>query len=374
MKLPRKPARLSALRRPVLRMQLTLLYSGLFVGLLVAVLLATGTLIRRSSMRAPGAAAAVAPNAGTVHQFDPGPALIALIAAVVALAVAWWLAGRFLRPLRAITTTAQEISATNLHRRLDLSGPDDELTELGRTLDDLFGRLEASFESQRHFVANASHELRTPLAGQRTLLQVALADPDADTPSLRSSCEQALALGDQQERLIDALLTLATSERGVEHWESFDLAEVAERVVSSRHAEAERREITIDAALAETPASGDPSLVESLVANLVDNALRHNITAGRVEISTTPSAGRANISLSNTGAVIPPDAVDRLFQPFQRLGRERIRLTEGHGLGLTIVRAIADAHGAALTGRARPDGGLEIEVSLPAPREPQRTG
>jgi len=373
--LPRKPAWLWALRRPVLRMQLTLLYSGLFIGLLAAVLLATGTLIRRSAMRAPrGAAGSVRDAAATVHQFEPGPALIALGAAVVALAVAWWLAGRFLRPLRAITTTAQEISATNLHRRLDLSGPDDELTELGRTLDDLFGRLEASFESQRHFVANASHELRTPLAGQRTLLQVALADPGADTQSLRSSCEQALALGDQQERLIDALLTLATSERGVEHWESFDLAEVASNVVASRHQEAERREIRIAAALAAAPASGDESLVEILVANLVDNALRHNMARGRLDISTTTKAGRASISLSNTGAVIAPDAVDRLFQPFQRLGRERIRLTEGHGLGLAIVRAIADAHGAAITGRARPDGGLEIEVSLPAPAKPQSAG
>jgi signal transduction histidine kinase len=370
--LPRKPASLLALRRPVLRMQLTLLYSGLFIGLMVAVLLATGTLIRRSEMRALGGATGSGQPGATVHHFDAGPALIALIAAVVALAVAWWLAGRFLRPLRAITTTAQEISATNLHRRLDLNGPDDELTELGRTLDDLFARLEASFESQRHFVANASHELRTPLAGQRTLLQVALADPEADARSLRSSCEQALALGDQQERLIDALLTLATSERGVEHWESFDLAEVASNVVQSRHDEADRRDITIAAALAQTLASGDPDLVTSLVANLVDNALRHNMSGGRIDISTTTKAGRASICVSNTGAVIPPDAVDRLFQPFQRVGNERLRRMEGHGLGLAIVRAIADAHDAALTGRARADGGLEIEVSLPAPKNPQR--
>jgi signal transduction histidine kinase len=368
MRLGRKPASLLELRRPVLRMQLTLLYSGLFVGLLVAVLLATGTLIRRSEMRAPRGGVGGAQQAAGVHHFDSGPALIALIAALVAVAVAWWLAGRFLRPLRAITTAAQEISATNLHRRLDLNGPDDELTELGRTLDGLFGRLESSFESQRHFVANASHELRTPLAGQRTLLQVALADPDADAQSLRSSCEQALALGDQQERLIDALLTLATSERGVEHWEPLDLAEIAKRVVQSRDEEAERRDVTIHAALAEAPASGDLSLVESLAANLLDNALRHNITGGRVDISTATEAGRASISLRNTGAPIPPDAVDRLFQPFQRLGHERIRRIEGHGLGLTIVRAIADAHGAALTGRARPDGGLDIEVSFPAPQ------
>jgi signal transduction histidine kinase len=369
MQLRQKGMSLFHLGRPVLRVQLTLLYSGLFVGLLAAVLLATGVLFHRSQMRAPPGA--TAQHSASAHQFDFGPALIALVAVVVALAVAWWLAGRFLRPLRAITTTAQEISATNLHRRLSLNGPDDELTELARTLDDLFGRLEASFESQRHFVANASHELRTPLAGQRTVLQVALADPDANTQSLRSTCEQALQLGAQQERLIDALLTLATSERGVEHWEPFDLGETAESIVLSRQHEAERQDIQIDAALTESAATGDPSLVESLVANLMDNALRHNMTGGRVEISTTTKAGRANISMRNTGAVIPPDEVERLFQPFQRLGDERIRLADGRGLGLAIVHAIATAHGATLTARARPEGGLDVEVSFPTPANSQ---
>ena len=156
---------------------------------------------------------------------------------LVALLVALWIAGRFLRPLRAMNTTAHEISATNLHRRLGIDGPEDELlTGLGRTLDDLFGRPEASFESQHHFVANASHELRTPLAGHRTLLQVALADPDATIEGLRAACEEALQLGDQHEQLIDALLTLANSERGVERREQFDLSEVAESVLLSRRA------------------------------------------------------------------------------------------------------------------------------------------
>jgi signal transduction histidine kinase len=375
MQLRHKVPLLFHLGRPVLRVQLTLLYSGLFVALLAVVLLATGVLFGGnqwripfrvySSQQAPAGASAAAQQTGPAHQFVVGPALISLVAVAVALLVAWWLAGRFLRPLRAITTTAQEISATNLHRRLGLNGPDDELTELGRTLDDLFGRLQSSFESQRHFVSNASHELRTPLAGQRTLLQVALADPDADAHSLRSTCEEALQLGAQQERLIDALLTLATSERGVERWEPFDLGKLADNVVLSRRQEAERRHIHVDAAPTETPATGDPSLVESLVANLVDNALRHNQAGGRVEVSTTTTAGRASISVSNTGALIPPDEVDRLFQPFQRLGDERIRLTDGHGLGLAIIRAIATAHGATLTARSRPEGGLDIEVSFP---------
>jgi signal transduction histidine kinase len=350
------------LRRPILRVQLTLLYSGLFLGVLAAVLLATNVLFVRSSARAgtnPGVQ-----QATTTHQFDFGPAVLGLIAAAVALAGAWWLAGRFLRPLRAITTTAQEISATNLNRRLSLSGPDDELTELGKTLDELFGRLEASFESQRHFVANASHELRTPLAGQRTLLQVALADPDASIDALRAACEEALQLGEQQERLVDALLTMATSERGVEQWESFDLGLLTDRVLFGRRQEAERRGIRIDASLVPATAIGDPRLVESLVANLVDNAVRHNRDGGNVEILTVSAPGRASLSVRNTGPVVSAVDVERLFQPFQQTGNERVRHGEGHGLGLAIVHAIATAHGAKVIARPGPEGGLEIEVSF----------
>ena len=212
---------------------------------------------------------------------------------------------RFLRPLRTITATAQDISASNLRRRLSLDGPDDELTELGATLDDLFGRLEASFESQRHFVANASHELRTPLAGQRTLLQVALADPDADAQALRSACEEALQLSGQQEQLIDALLTLATSERGVESWQRFDLAELTRDIVHSRRPDAERHGVHIDASLDKAHAVGDPDLVQSLVANLLDNAIRHNIADGTVEVSTSPRP----MALASRSAT--PDASSR---------------------------------------------------------------
>jgi signal transduction histidine kinase len=347
----------------VLRVQLTLLYSGLFIGLLAAVLLAAGVLIHRSATRARPGAVAVAGGGG--RQFDVGPALIALAAVAVALVVAWWLAGRFLRPLRTMTATAQEISATNLGRRLGVNGPDDELTELGRTLDELFARLQASFESQRRFVANASHELRTPLAGQRTLLQVALADPDADAGRLRSTCEEALALGAQQERLIDALLTLATSERGVERWEPVDLGELAAEIVAGRRHEADARGVTVELVLGDGDASGDRRLIESLIANLVDNAIRHNRTGGRVEISTATRDGRARVAVSNSGATISPEAVDRLFQPFQRLGEDRVRVAGGHGLGLAIVHAIAVAHDAPLVARARPGGGLEVAVSFP---------
>lgn len=363
----RKVLTKDSLRRPPLRVQLTLLYAGVFLALVAAVLAVSGLLVGRSSQSAPGQHGGAASHVDGVgllagRHFNVGPAVVGFLAVLVALCLAWWIAGRFLRPLRVMNATAQEISATDLHRRLGVDGPVDELSELGRTLDDLFGRLEASFESQRHFVANASHELRTPLAGQRTLLQVALADPDASTETLRATCEEALQLGDQQERLIDALLTLATSERGVERWQPFDLGEVADAVLLGRRQEAERRGIHIDSDLVAAPAVGDPRLVESLLANLVDNAVRHNMTGGTIELSTVSAPARATFTVSNTGPVVPPAELERLFQPLQQIGSERVRHADGHGLGLAIVRAIAQAHGADVAARARPEGGLDIEV------------
>ncbi|MGI9005390.1 MAG: sensor histidine kinase [Streptosporangiaceae bacterium] len=213
--------------------------------------------------------------------------------------------------------------------------------------------------------------MRTPLTAERTLLQVALADPDASTQTLRSACQQVLALGDQQERLIEAMLTLAGSERGIARWEPFDLADIARQAIAERRQEAGRRSIRIDAELGAAPATGDPNLAVSLVANLADNAIRHNLDGGLVTISTSQADGLSVVSVSNSGAVIPAGEVDRLFQPFQRLGAERIRHTGGHGLGLAIVRAIAGAHGATLTASARPGGGLSISVSFPpSPRRP----
>ena len=284
-----------------IRLQLALLYAGVFVALGAALLGVSGLLVRTGSASgAPGSGSGSAQTAFNGRQFDVGPALVFLATVLIALALGWLIAGRFLRPLRTITATARDISASNLNRRLALSGRNDEFAELGETLDGLFRRLEASFQAQRHFVANASHELRTPLAAERTLLQVALADPDATAETLRSTCQQLLALGYQQERLIEALLTLASSERGIERWEPLDLAGIAGKVLLDLRQEAERRGIRIEAILAAAPATGDPSLVESLVANLVDNAIRHNRDGGRVEISTTITDGLAIVSVSNT--------------------------------------------------------------------------
>jgi signal transduction histidine kinase len=365
-----------ALRRPTLRAPMTLLYAAVICASGVALLgitqlLAPGLLQHGVRKGGPGQ-----PGPGTVTAGPPtripigsevfwADVVTLVIMAVVSLAAGWLIAGRFVRPLRAIITTARDISASNLHRRLGVRGRGDEFTELGETLDDLFGRLEASFQAQRHFIANASHELRTPLTAGRALLQVAIADPEPTVETLRATCEELVELGDQQERLIAALLALASSQRGIGQLECLDLADITRDVLLARRGDAERHGIHLSAALAATPVTGDPSLAESLVANLLDNAIRHNLPGGQVEISTALAAAGAVVSVSNTGALVPPDAVEDLFQPFRQLGTERTRRGEGHGLGLAIVRAIADAHGAALTARARPGGGLDIEVVFP---------
>ncbi|MGV9386972.1 sensor histidine kinase [Nonomuraea sp. NPDC003707] len=304
----------------------------------------------------------------SLPQLLMGSAVALVILIPVALALGWYVAGRFLHPLRAITSTAKVISAGNLDRRLDLGEPTDELTELGHTLDDLFARLQASFDAQRHFVANASHELRTPLAGLRTLLEVALADPDADTDTLRSACQEALALGGHQERLVQALLALATSERGVTRWDTFDLAHVVEGVLAARRDQA--AETGIDLAEHLTPAvtAGDPRLIESLVANLIDNAIRHNHADGQVKVTTQTSGTQVALTVTNSGPVIPDDQIQRLFQPFQKLAPDRNGRHDGYGLGLAIANAVTRAHHATLTTRARPEGGLAITVRFARPR------
>jgi len=344
-----------------LRLRLALLYGGVFLLLALAVL-AIPLLGVRATQHVGSAGPPVVTDPGLRLYSDLDVVLISVAVAVaLSLAVGWLLAGRLLRPLRAMVATARDISATNLSRRLRTGARDDEFSRLGQTLNALFARLEASFDSQRHFVANAAHELRTPLAAERTVLQVALADPEASVASLRAACAEVLALGEQQQQLIDALLTLAGSERGITRAEPFDLAEVAARVTAA---------VRIEAALGPAPASGDPRLAQRLVANLVGNALSHNVAGGWAAISTSAVAGRAVLRVVNSGPVIPPGEVERLFQPFQRLGDERVRRADGHGghgLGLAIVRAIAVAHGAELSALARPEGGLDITVTFAPP-------
>jgi signal transduction histidine kinase len=287
------------------------------------------------------------------------------IMSVFSIGLGWLVAGRVLRPLRTITATARRLSANNLNQRLALAGPDDELKELSDTFDGLLARLEASFAAQRQFVANASHELRTPLARQRTVMEVALADPERTVGSLGQACTQALAAGEQQERLIEALLTLARSQRGLDRREPVELAPATAATLRSRLPEAERRGITVAADLGLAVAMGDPRLAERLIANLIDNALRHNVPGGWVRIKSGSRPGYAFLAIANSGPVIAPAEVDRLFEPFQRLAGSRVT-RDGLGLGLCIVRAIAGAHHAQLRARPLPTGGLDIQLRFPA--------
>jgi signal transduction histidine kinase len=289
---------------------------------------------------------------------DSAVALAAM--AVLSIWLGWVIAGRALRPLRAMADAAHDIGATSLHRRLALAGPNDEITQLGNSFDALLERLEAAFDTQRRFVANASHELRTPLTYERTLLEVALADPDANEDTLRAACQQVLAIGEHQEQLIEALLTLSRSQRGLAERHGVDLASITRDVLRT----VTRNGVTIQTELAQATINGDPRLIERLVANLLDNAVHYNVPHGRVTVSTERTGASAVLTVANTGPVIPATEIERLFQPFQRLSRERTS-ANGVGLGLSIVQAIAEAHNATLIARPEPHGGLHVEVAFP---------
>jgi signal transduction histidine kinase len=331
-----------------------------------------------------------AQRAADSHQLLVDSGIALAIVAVLALLAGWLVAGRMLGPIRTITRTARRISSTSLHERLALDGPQDELKELGDTLDDLFGRLDAAFEAQRQFVANASHELRAPLTRQRALIQVALADPDADATSLRAAHERVLASEQQLEQMIAALLTLTRGQAGLERREHLDLATLASKALLVRESDAAGHGLDVRATLASShgldvratlasshgldvratlgpaPTAGDPRLVERLIANLLDNAIRHNSPQGHVEITTGTRHQQAFLAVANSGPTIPIEEVPRLLQPFQRLHGTRTTHGSGNGLGLAIVNAIAAAHRATLTAQPRPEGGLSVEVAFPS--------
>ena len=306
-----------------------------------------------------------AQHGSDVHQQLVLSLLALAVLAGLSVALGWILAARTLRPLRTITATTREISANNLHRRLTIDAPYGELTELGATLNDLLARLEASFASQRNFVSNASHELRTPLTAERALLQVALADPQPSVESLRSVCEELVKLGGNQERLIDDLLTLAQSEAGIELRERFDLSAVARAAVRARLDEARAHDVRLAASCVSAPVYGDRRLVGILVGNLVDNAIRHNVNGGQATVRTSQSGRGSTVAVSNSGPVVDEEDVEHLCEPFMRSGSARRVHADGHGLGLAIVRAVADAHHAELRVRGRTQGGLAVDVTFP---------
>ena len=311
-------------------------------------------------------ALAVNQHTSELHQLLLYSAIALVVMAAFSVLLGWLVAGRVLRPVRAINATARRITVTNLHQRLALDGPDDEFNELGTTLNDLLERLDASFESQRRFVANASHELRTPLTVERTLLQVALADPDTTLDTLRGVCEKLLISGTEQERLIDALLTLASSERGLDTQEPFDLAEIIQQTLTQDALDrARRRGLQVRTNISHANALGDSKLAQRLVSNLLDNAIRYNHDNGQINVTIGTRAGRPFLLVANTGPIVPEAEIGRLLEPFQQLGPQRTGHHDGHGLGLAIVVAIASSHHADLTVRPHPDGGLDVEVCFP---------
>jgi signal transduction histidine kinase len=311
------------------------------------------------------AAQATAQHTHDLHQLVTQSAIALGLMAVLAVVLGWLVAGRVLRPLRTMAAATQQITERNLHERLALSGPNDEVKHLADTIDGLLARLDNAFQAQRHFVANASHELRTPLTFDRALLEVALADPDASSEELRVTLEELLASGEQQERLIEALLTLASSERGLDRREPVDLAAAAEQALSSIGPEAARQRLQVTSSIEAAPLTGNRALVERMMANLIENAVRYNVPGGSIDLRTECRDGSAVLTVANSGLSVSGDDVDRLFQPFQRLGDDRTAHPGGHGLGLSIVRAVVTAHDAGLKIQLRPSGGLIVQIFFP---------
>ncbi|MBL1097787.1 sensor histidine kinase [Streptomyces coffeae] len=286
-----------------------------------------------------------------------------VVLALTAVLVGWWLSGHVLRPVHRITTTAQRLSWENLHERIALPGPRGEFKELADTFDALLARLERAFDSQRRFIANASHELRTPLTIQRATLQIGLGGATTSPEKLATVRQQLLDANRRAERLIDGLLLLAQSDRGLLHREPVALREMAEAVADQHAADAKAADITLHLDLHAVTVLGDPVLLTQLLTNLIQNAGRHNRPGGDIHLHTS---ARAGLVIRNTGPLVPAEAIPNLFEPFRRMGTERIDSAEGAGLGLSIVRSIVQAHAGTVTARPNPSGGgLEIHVTLP---------
>jgi signal transduction histidine kinase len=293
------------------------------------------------------------------------------IIVVIGTTGGYLLAKQALRPIARLTHTAQQLSTETLDQRINLGGPDDELRELADTFDEMLGRLDAAFDSQRLFVANASHELRTPLAVIRTELEVTLADPNADAAELRRMGEVVENAAERAQRLVSSLLTLARLQavgRGeLEVVEPVDLGKLVPAVLDAVQAEARDKDVTIETEVEPAATVGDPRLLERLVGNLVENAIRHNVPGGWLRVTTGETTERVWLHVSNGGPVIAAGDLDALFEPFRRGGRLRTA-TRGAGLGLAIVRLIVEAHHGRLQAAAPPFGGLAIRIELPRER------
>jgi signal transduction histidine kinase len=398
-------------RRSTIRVRLTLLYAGAFFlagALLVGVMY---IVLGRALDRQLTARNAIAEHLPESTPTEPGTQQAAheaqqelraqfqqdrndtldtmLIASLVALGVVgvaaggfgWLLAGRALHPLQQISATARRVADRSLHERIALDGPDDEIKDLADTFDAMLERLDRSFDSQRRFVANASHELRTPLTINRSLIEVALDDPQADE-TLRQLGTTLLAVNQRHERLIDGLLTLASSEQGITDPTAVHLADIVRHITAESRGAARTAGVDIRTHLQPAPVTGDPVLLERLIQNLLDNAIRYNLAEhGEITVTTDTVDGNAHLTVDNSGPPVPAYDVPSLFEPFRRLHTtERLAdstptsTSRGAGLGLSIVRSVAHAHGGNVHASPREGGGLTVEVRIPAATEsPYRT-
>ncbi|MET9562485.1 MULTISPECIES: sensor histidine kinase [Streptomyces] len=395
---PRKPEPPFPWLRPTIRIRLTLLYGGMFLiaGILllsIIYLLAAQALHEGSGVdfRVTGSNLELTSNtcpqlsgAGNndelnamlkectavqrQHALDGllSRSLMALLGlAVIAFAFGYAMAGRVLSPLGRITRTARAVAGSDLSRRIELDGPDDELKELADTFDDMLERLQRAFTAQQRFVGNASHELRTPLAINRTLLEVHLSDPGAPM-ELQQLGKTLLATNERSEQLVEGLLLLARSDNQIVERKPVDLAEVASQAIDQVRGEADVKGVEVRGERAAAVVQGNGVLLERIALNLVQNAVRYNVAQdGWVEVVTQVQHGQAVLTVSNTGPVVPAYEIDNLFEPFRRLRTERTGSDKGVGLGLSIARSVARAHGGHIVAEPREGGGLVMRVALP---------
>ncbi|MFD6300248.1 sensor histidine kinase [Streptomyces sp. NPDC060235] len=384
--------------RPTIRMRLTLLYGGMF--LIAGVLLLTIIyMLAAEALRNTGSGLRITDGYGLRFSSDVCPAveqaqtfgqfnsivescldtqrnaaltallhrsLLALLClAVIAFAFGYAMAGRVLSPLGHITRTARRVAGTDLSRRIELDGPDDELKELADTFDEMLERLERAFTAQQRFVGNASHELRTPLAINRTLLEVHLSDPGAPV-ELQQLGKTLLATNERSEQLVEGLLLLARSDNQIVERKPVDLAEVASQAIDQARAEADGKGVEIRGDCKEAVVQGNGVLLERIALNLVQNAIRYNVPEdGWVQVDSGIQHAQAFLVVANTGPVVPAYEIDNLFEPFRRLRTERTGSDKGVGLGLSITRSVARAHGGTVQATPRPAGGLEVRFTLP---------
>ena len=389
---PRKPILRALVPRPTVRWRLTLLYSALFVICGAALLAITYYLFQEFAFKAPRrivgaggrpiaqlAKVPTAINAARsigLHHLQLYSGIALGIMAIVSVLLGWLVAGRVLAPLRTITATTERISERNLHERLAMSGPRDELRLLAETIDRLLERLEAAFEAQRRFVANASHELRSPLAIMRTALDVAIAKPGGVPPQLRELDAELRVDLDHCDRLLESFLALARAQNGrVPAHHQVALEPLITDALCARAEQVATKRLAVETRLRPVVVAGSPTLLARMVENVIENAVRHNQPGGSIELTLAPSGEQqVQLTVDSSGPLLDPSAVAQLARPFKRLGQDRIGSQDGHGLGLSIVAAVAAAHNGSLELQARSGGGLRVQITLPGPAAQQLAG